>query len=153
MLLICQLVFSSFSGSQPSFSATLASDGTPPLTPQRWEGATFSISFRAESRCASVSRVLGLISSRSRASWSVGVVVLRPHPGHGKSGHCTHDEGSVWVSPAEVLNDAISDEPPTASQRLVAASLSLSSIMLSASDVSLAESSPELVRCWAYSVS
>src|ERR1700759_3172418 len=116
MLLICQLVLSSFSGSQPSFSATLASDGTPPLTPQRWDGATFSINFRAESRCASVSRVVGLISSRSRASWSRGVVVLRPHPGQGKSGHCTQDEGSVWGSPAEGLNDAIWDGPPPASQ-------------------------------------
>src|SRR6201996_8923796 len=112
MLLICQLEFSSFSGSQPSFSATLASDGTPPLTPQRCEGATFSISFRAESRCASVSRVLGLISSRSRASWSVGVVVLSPHPGQGKSGHCTHEDGSVAVRPAEGSNDAIRDAPP-----------------------------------------
>src|SRR6202000_1786743 len=134
MLLICQLVLSSFSGSQPSFRATFACDGTPPAP-----------------SCASVSRVLGRISSRSRASWSLGVVVLSPHPGQGKSGHCTHEDGSVWVSPAEVLNDAISEGPPTASQRLVAESLSLSSIMLSASEVSLDESSPEPVRCWAYS--
>src|SRR6201999_3201374 len=153
MLLICQSVLLLFSGSQPSFSATVAVAGTPPLTPQRWDGATFSISCRAELRWVPVSSVLGLISSRSRASWSVGVVVLRPQPGQGKPGHCTHEDGSVWVRPAEVSNDAICDGPPASSHRVVAASLSLSSIISRASEVSDADKPPEPAPCRAYSAS
>ena len=40
-------------------------------------------------RCASVSWALGRTSSRSRESWSAGVVVVRPQPGHGKPGQST----------------------------------------------------------------
>ena len=80
-------------------------------------------------RWASVSSVLGLMSSRSSTIWSAGVVVLRPHPGQANPGQTTQEEGAVSVRPAAVLNDWMGPGPPTAFQRLVAASLSLSSII------------------------
>ena len=60
-------------------------------------------------------------------------VVLRPHPGQANPGQATQDEGEVCVSPAAVLNDWILVGPPTAFHRLVAAELSLSSIICWAS--------------------
>ena len=85
-------------------------------------------------RCASVSRALGSTTSRSRAIWSAGVVVVRPHPGQANPGQSTQAEGSVCVRPAAALNDWIRPGPPTAFHRLVAAELSLSSIIRWASD-------------------
>ena len=55
MLLICQSVFAASRGSQPSLTATVACGGTPPVTPQRCDGATFSMNWSAALRCSSVS--------------------------------------------------------------------------------------------------
>ena len=76
-----------------------------------------------------MSRALGSISFLSRASWSVGVVVLSPHPGQGKPGQFTQDEGEVSARPATVLYERIFAGPPTSYHRLVVALLSLSSII------------------------
>ena len=114
--------------------------GTPPETPHRWDGVTSRISDKAYSRAALVSSELGVTSCLSRAIWSSGVVVVSPQPGQANPGQTTHDDGAVWVRPARALNERILAGPPTAYHRLVAASLSLSSIICSASVRSLADS-------------
>src|SRR2546429_428240 len=139
MLLICQSLPTPRRGSQPFFSATVTWAGTPPDTPHRWAGATLSISDKAYSRAARVSTELGVTSCLSRAIWSSGVVVVSPQPGQANPGQTTHDDGAVWVRPALALNERILAAPPTAYHRLVAASLSLSSIICSASVRSLAD--------------
>ena len=87
-----------------------------------------------------MSSELGVTSCLSRAIWSSGVVVVSPHPGQENPGQTTHDDGAVWVRPALVLNERIRAAPPTSYHKLVAAALSLSSIISSASDWSLADS-------------
>ena len=74
----------------------------------------------------------------SKAIWSSGVVVVSPQPGQANPGQITHDDGAVRVRPALALNERIPAAPPTAYHRLVAAALSLSSIICPASVRSLA---------------
>src|SRR5690348_8111654 len=119
-------------GSQPFFSATVTWAGTPPDTPHRWDGVTSSISDKAYSRAAR-----GQLPEQ--AIWSSGVVVVSPQPGQANPGQTTHDDGAVWVRPALALNERMLAAPPTAYHRLVAASLSLSSIICPASVRSLAD--------------
>jgi hypothetical protein len=116
MLLICQSVPALFRGSHPFFRATVACSGTPPDTPQRCDGVTFSISRNASLRSAFVRSRLGPASWRSSAIWSVGMVVVRPHPGHGNPAHSTHADGEVSSRPAAALNDRIAFAPPTVSE-------------------------------------
>jgi hypothetical protein len=137
--LICQSLPVPCRGSQPFFSATVTWAGTPPDTPHRWDGVTSSIRDKAYSRAACGSTELGVTNCLSRAIWSSGVVVVSPQPGQANPGQTTHDDGAVWVRPALALNERILAAPPTAYHRLVAASLSLSSIICPASDRSLAD--------------
>src|SRR4029077_17204459 len=81
-------------------------------------------------------------SCLSKAIWSSGVVVVSPHPGQPNPGQTTQEDGTVWVSPARALNERIRAAPPTSYHRLVAASLSLSSIIRAASARS-ADDNPE----------
>jgi hypothetical protein len=67
-----------------------------------------------------VSSEFGSTSVRSRASWSPGTVVLRPHPGQGNPAQFTHDDGAVSARPAEELNDRMRLAPPTSYHKLVA---------------------------------
>ena len=138
--MICQSLAAPRSGSHPFFRATLTWAGTPPETPHRWDGVTSRISDKAYSRAAPVSSELDVTSCLSRAIWSSGVVVVSPQPGQANPGQTTHDDGAVRVRPARALNERILAAPPTAYHRLVAASLSLSSIICSASVRSLADS-------------
>ena len=85
-----------------------------------------------------MSTELGVINCLSSAIWSSGVVVVSPHPGQENPGQTTHDEGAVSVRPALALNERMLPAPPTSYHRLVAAALSLSSIICPASDRSLA---------------
>ena len=70
--------------------------------------------------------------------------MVSPHPGQGNPAQFTQGEGVVSARPAAELNDLIALAPPTSYHRLVAASLSLSSIICSASAWSLADSSAPL---------
>ena len=139
MLLICQSVSAVLRGNHPFLRATVTSDGTPPSTPHCSEDVTFSIRFNAYCRSGSVNSLFGCASKRSRVIWSTGVVVVRPHPGQGNPGHSTHAEGVVLVSPAVASNEPSPDVPPASSQRFVAASLSLSSIIVCANGCSETE--------------